>query len=341
MASNTPDKLTEPALRWGILSTAKIAEDQVVPALHAASGHAVVAVASRDQQRATTWAASNDIPVAYGSYEELLADESVEAIYNPLPNHLHVDWSIAAIEAGKHVLCEKPLGCDRPDAQRLADAAATHPELVVMEAFMYRFHPQWIAARELAQNGTIGELRTIQTFFSYFNDDPANVRNNADWGGGALLDIGCYPISQARWLFDAEPARVLGQVELDPVFGTDRLTSAVLDFDEGRTATFTVSTQLQPYQRAQIVGTTGRIEVAIPVNSPKDAPTQVTIADASGTEVLEFGPVDQYGAQADAFGAAVRNSTPAPTPLADAIANMAVIDAIFDSATAATWVAPA
>ena len=332
------DSSIDPPLRWGILSTAAIAANHVVPALQAASGHEVVAVGSRDFTRATAWATDHNIANAYGSYDELLADPNVEAIYNPLPNHLHVDWSIAALEAGKHVLCEKPLGLDAVDARRLADAAANQPGLVVMEAFMYRFHPQWIAARELVRDGRIGELRTIQTFFSYFNDDPMNVRNDSTIGGGALLDIGCYPISQARFLFGREPGRALGLIERDPTFGTDRLTSAILDFGNGRSATFTVSTQLHGHQRAQIVGTTGRIEVDIPVNSPKDRPTKLTVVtDDDGSEVLAFGPVDQYGCQADAFGAAIRSAQPAPTPLDDAIANMAVIDAVFASAESDRW----
>ncbi|RLE16810.1 MAG: gfo/Idh/MocA family oxidoreductase, partial [Actinobacteria bacterium] len=273
-------------LRWGVISTAAIAANHVVPALQAGRDHEVVAVGSRNLRRATEWAAEHNIAVAHGSYDDLLADPNVEAIYNPLPNHLHVDWSIAALEAGKHVLCEKPLGLDTADARRLVEATANHPDLVVMEAFMYRFHPQWIAALDLIRKGRIGELRTIQTFFSYFNVDPTNVRNDSTIGGGALLDIGCYPISQARFLFGREPERALGLIERDPSFGTDRIASAILDFGSGRSATFTVSTQLHGYQRAQIVGTGGRIEIDIPVNSPKDRPTDLTVVTDSGSEVL-------------------------------------------------------
>lgn len=334
MSASTPSA----PLRWGILSTAAIASKHVVPALHTASGHEVVAVGSRDLARATAWAGEHHIANAHGSYEDLLADPNVDAIYNPLPNHLHVDWSIKALEAGKHVLCEKPVGLDTTDATRLADAADAHPELVAMEAFMYRFHPQWIAARELVMDGHIGDLRTVQTFFSYFNDDPDNVRNDATIGGGALMDIGCYPISQARFLFDAEPVRTLGLIELDPRFGTDRVTSALLDFGGGRSATFTVSTQLHGHQRAQIVGAAGRIEVDIPVNAPAHKETTLTVVtDADGAETRTFGPTDQYGAQADAFAAAVRTGGPAPTPLHDALANMAVIDAIFASVESDGW----
>ncbi len=326
-------------LRWGVLSTAKIARVHVVPALQAADGHEVVAVGSRNAERAAAWAGDLGIGTAHGSYEELLADESVDAVYNPLPNHLHVDWSIAALEAGKHVLCEKPLGLDTADAQRLVDAAAAHPELVCMEAFMYRFHPQWIAVRDAVWAGRIGELRSIQTWFSYFNDDPDNVRNNPDWGGGALLDIGCYPISQARWLFDASPTRVSGLIERDPRYGTDRLTSAMLDFGDGKSASFTVGTQLHGHQRAQIQGTAGRIEVDIPVNAPAGHAVKVTIVGSNGeAEVTEHGPADQYGLQGDAMARAIAGDRSAATPLSDAIENMRVIDAVFASAEACGWI---
>lgn len=325
-------------LRWGILSTAKIASGHLLPAMAASPGHTAVAVGSRDQDRANEWAAEHDIARAHGSYDELLADPSVEAIYNPLPNHLHVDWSIAALEAGKHVLCEKPLGLDAADAQRLVDAAAAHPDLVAMEGFMYRFHPQWIAAAELVQSGRIGAVKSIQTFFAYFNDDPANVRNNPEIGGGALMDIGCYPISQARMVLGAEPVKVTGSIELDPRFGTDRVTSALLDFGDGTTAMFTVSTQMEGFQRATIFGNEGRIEIDIPVNSPKDTTTSMTVTTATDHEVHAIGPVDQYGEQLDAFAAAVRSGTSAPVALDDGVANMRVIDAIVEAASASTWV---
>lgn len=325
-------------LRWGVLSTAKIARVHVVPALQAAPGHEVVAVGSRDLDRATAWADDLGVATAHDSYEALLADADVDVVYNPLPNHLHVDWSIAALEAGKHVLCEKPLGLDTADAQRLVDAAAAHPDLVCMEAFMYRFHPQWIATRDAVRSGRIGELRSIQTWFSYFNDDPENVRNKPEWGGGALLDIGCYPISQARWLFGGPPVRVSALIERDPRYGTDRLTSAMLDFGEGRSATFTVATQLHGHQRAQIQGTTGRIEVDIPVNAPADRATAVTVVSGGDTDVTLHGPADQYGLQGDAMARAIAGDRDAATPLADAIENMRVIDAVFASAESGGWV---
>ncbi|MGZ3676222.1 MAG: Gfo/Idh/MocA family protein, partial [Ktedonobacterales bacterium] len=254
-------------VRWGVLSTANIGVGKVIPAMQRGSYCAMVAIASRNPEQAQKTAAALGFPKAYGSYEELLADPEIDAIYNPLPNHLHVPWSIKALEAGKHVLCEKPIGLNAAQAQQLADAAAQHPHLKVMEAFMYRFHPQWQRARELVQDGRIGELRTIQTVFSYFLDDATNIRNRAEAGGGALYDIGCYAISVPRFIFGAEPQRVSAIAEFDPRFGTDRLVSAMLDFGRG-TATFTCGTQLSPYQRVTIFGTQGHIEIEIPFNAP-------------------------------------------------------------------------
>ena len=243
-------------VRWGVLSTAKIGTQKVIPAMQQGERSTIRAIASRDLAKAREAAAALDVPTAYGSYEELLADPEVDAIYNPLPNHLHVEWSIRALEAGKHVLCEKPVGLDVADAEKLLAASRRHPELKVMEAFMYRHHPQWQRAKKKIEAGDVGELRTIQSFFSYYNDDPNNVRNQAEIGGGGLMDIGCYPISVSRFIFDAEPLKVVGTIERDPNFGTDRLTSAVMEFEQG-TTTFICSTQLSPYQEVLIEGTEG------------------------------------------------------------------------------------
>ena len=287
--------------------------------------------------RAQVAAAQLSIPKAYGTYGALLADPEIDAIYNPLPNHLHVPWTIKAIEAGKHVLCEKPIGLTSVEARQLADVAARHPHLKVMEAFMYRFHPQWQRAREIVASGGVGELKTINSFFSYYNDDPHNIRNRADVGGGGLMDIGCYNISLSRFIFAAEPTRVLGIIEYDPQFKTDRLASGILDFGRG-TATFTCSTQLSPHQRANIYGTGGRVEVEIPVNAPPDVPCRIWYQQGSAVEEITFDPVDQYMLQGDAFAAAVLNDTPVPTPLTDAVANMRVIEALKASAQEAAWV---
>jgi predicted dehydrogenase len=325
-------------VRWGILSTAAIGLKKVIPAMQQGQYCEVTALASRDEARAKTAAEPLDIAKTYAGYEALLADPDVDAIYNPLPNHLHVPWTIRALEAGKHVLCEKPIGLDAAEARTLIDAAARYPKLKVMEAFMYRFHPQWQRARALVDEGAIGTLKTVQTFFSYFNDDPDNIRNQADIGGGGLMDIGCYPISQARFLYGAEPKRVCGMLEIDPDFATDRVASAMLDFGDA-TATFTCSTQLSPFQKTQIVGTHGRIEIEIPVNAPPDHPCRIWIRHGDEIRQESFAVCDQYTLQGDAFARAVLDDKPVPTPLSDALANMRVIDAIVASHQQGGWVA--
>lgn len=324
-------------LRWGVLSTSKFAQNKILPAIKHCAHAEVTALASRDLAKAQEVAAQFGLAKAYGSYEELLADTEIDVIYNPMPNHQHVPWTIKALQAGKHVLCEKPIGLSAAEAQELLDAAAAHPHLKVMEAFMYRLHPQWQRARQIVQAGGIGELRTIQSFFSYFNNDPANVRNQAEIGGGGLMDIGCYNISLSRFIFDAEPQRVLGLVEYDPNFNTDRLASGILDFGRG-TSTFTCSTQLTSYQRVNIFGTTGRLELEIPFNAPPDKPTRLWHQQGDHIEEISFDICDQYTIEADLFSLAVINDTPVPTPLTDALANMKVIEAVAASGKQNGWV---
>jgi predicted dehydrogenase len=324
-------------VRWGILSTAKIGTVKVIPAMQRGAYTEVAAIASRDLERAQAAARQLGIPKAYGSYEELLADPEVDAVYNPMPNHLHVPWSIRALEAGKHVLCEKPIGLSSAEAEQLLEAARRRPQLKVMEAFMYRHHPQWRRAKQVVDAGGVGELKTIQSFFSYFNNDPANIRNNPDIGGGGLMDIGCYNISLSRFIFGEEPRRVFGVAEFDPQFKTDRIASGVLDFGRG-TSTFTCSTQLTSYQRVNIFGTTGRIEIEIPFNAPPDQPCRLWHQTTGGVEEVTFEVCDQYTIQGDLMSQAILNDTPVPTPLADAVANMKVIEAVFESARRGAWV---
>jgi predicted dehydrogenase len=326
-----------PKLRFGILSTAKIGTDKVIPAMQAGKYCDIVAIASRDPARAKAAAAQLTIPKAYGSYEELLADPAVDAIYNPLPNHLHVPWSIKCLEAGKHVLCEKSIAMNAAEAQQLLDASRRYPQLKIMEAFMYRHHPQWQMAKQLVTEGQIGRLRTIQSFYSYNNLDPKNVRNIAELGGGGLLDIGCYTISQSRFIFGSEPARVLGIVEFDPNFKTDRLASGILQF-EGGTASFTCGTQLLSYQRVNIFGDAGRLEIEIPFNAPPDRPCKLW--HQRGTKIEEhLSPVaNQYQIQGDLFALSVLENRPVPTPLEDAVNNMKVIEAVFSSAKSGGWI---
>jgi len=324
-------------VRWGILSTSKFAQTKIIPALLKCDHVEVAALASRDQARAYEAAGRFGIPKAYGSYEELLADPEIEVIYNPMANHLHVPWSIKALEAGKHVLCEKPIGLNVADARSLLDASRRHPRQKVMEAFMYRHHPQWGRAKQLVDEGKVGELRTIQSFFSYFNNDPDNIRNKPEIGGGGLMDIGCYNISLSRFIFGEEPKRVLGVLEYDPNFKTDRIASGILDFGRG-TATFTCSTQLASYQRVNILGDTGRVEIEIPFNAPPDRPCKIWHETPEGIEEITFDVCDQYTIQGDLFSLAVINDTPVPTPLEDAVANMKVIEAVFESGRSAKWV---
>jgi len=338
MAQGDPQAATK--VRWGVLGVAGIALKKVVPAMQRGHDTAVVAIASRSLDKARKGAGQLGIPKAYGSYEELLADPEIEAVYNPLPNHLHVPWSVRAAEAGKHVLCEKPVALSADEACILL-AARDRTGVLVQEAFMVRTHPQWLAVRERVRGGLVGELRSLHGFFSYFNRDPANVRNIAEIGGGGLLDIGCYPVTLSRFLFEEEPRRVIALMDRDPDFGTDRLTSGVLEFSAG-TATFTCSTQLVPYQRVHVYGTTGRIEVEVPFNTEPDRPCRVLLDDGrdpfgGGVQALTFDPCDQYTLQADLFSRAVRSGGPAPVPLEDAVANMAVLDALARSAKTGRW----
>jgi predicted dehydrogenase len=325
-------------VRWGILSTAKIAREKVIPATQASETGVVAAIASRDLTQAEAIANQLGIDRAYGSYDELLADSEIDAVYNPLPNHLHVPWTMRAIEAGKHVLCEKPIAMSAGEAKALLDFANDRPQKV-MEAFMYRFHPQWITARRLANDGSIGQIRTIHTDFSYFNDDPGNIRNKLEMGGGALMDIGCYPISLSRFIFGAEPTSVLGKIEHHSTTQVDCVTSAIMEFDAG-SSTFTCSTLRAPYQRVNIFGTTGRIEIEIPFNAPTELPCRLWLQTGGMNEKVEeirFDTCDQYMLQADAFGRAVLENRPVPTPLEDAVSNMRVIERIFASAESGGW----
>lgn len=300
----------------------------------------VAGIASRDLGRARHASEQLRIEKAYGSYEELLSDPGIDAIYNPLPNHLHVPWSIKAAEAGKHVLCEKPISLTVPEAKRLIEAR-DRTRVKIGEAFMVRTHPQWLRAREIVRSGEIGELRCIVSAFSYFNRDPDNIRNVPEFGGGAVMDIGCYPITMARFLFGREPARTVSLVERDPEMGTDRLSSALLDFAPGQ-AMFTCATQLVPYQRMQVLGTKGRIDLEIPYNIPPDRPSRIFVDDGSqlagqNAWVEEFPALDQYTIQGDAFSQAIQENSEVPVTLEDALANMRAIEAVLRSGQTGRW----
>jgi predicted dehydrogenase len=328
--------LTPRKIRWGILGVASIAVRRVIPAMRTCTECEIAAIASRDLRKAEDAARSLGIPRAYGSYEELLGDGSIDVIYNPLPNHLHVPWSIRAAEEGKHVLCEKPVGLNAAEVRQLIEAR-DRAGVKIGEAFMVRTHPRWLRVREMVREGRIGELRLIHAWCGYFNRNPADVRNTFEYGGGALLDIGCYPVTLARFVFGEEPSRASGSIERDPEMRTDRLTSATLEFPSGR-CVFTCSTQLAYNQRMIFFGTKGRIEIDRPINPITDEPSKILVddnpADASGggivTEVIPT--CNQFAIQGDLFSKAIQEGGEVPVPLEDSLKNMAAIDAIFRSA---------
>ena len=330
-------------VRWGVLGVAKIAVTKVIPGMQQGSLCEIAAIASRDLARASEAASSLGIAKAYGSYEDLLADPGIDAVYIPLPNHLHVPWSIKAAEAGKHVLCEKPISLTVKECRKLIEVRDA-TRVKIGEAFMVHSHPQWLRAREIVRSGEIGAVRSIIGAFSYFNDDPGNVRNVVDYGGGGLMDIGCYPITTARFVLGKEPARVQALIERDPKFGTDRLTSALLDFGDCQSI-FMCSTQLVNYQRMQILGTKGRIEIEIPFNAPPDRPSRIYVdigGDFLGTTIRteEIPTANQYTLQGDAFSRAILEGGEVPTTLENALGNMAVIEALFRSERTAQWEGP-
>jgi predicted dehydrogenase len=330
-------------VRWGVLGAANIAVRKVIPAMQRGERTQVIAIASRDLGKAQAAANELGLARAYGSYEELLADPEIEAVYNPLPNHLHVPWTIRAAEAGKHVLCEKPIALSADEARQLL-AVRKRTGVQIGEAFMVRNHPQWLAVREMVTSGRIGDLRVVAGHFAYFKRDPNDVRSRPEWGGGGLMDVGCYPITMARWLFGEEPEAVVALIEWDPELGVDRIASGLLRFPSGQ-ATFTSAMQLVHYQRMQLHGTSGRIEVQIPFNAPNDRPCRIFVDDGrelgdASAQAIEFPVVDQYTLQGDNFSGAVRGIGTVPVSVEDAIGNMAVIDALFRSAESGGWEKP-
>lgn len=323
-------------IRWGILSTADIGRKKVIPAMQNSTITQIMGIASRDSQKAEKAAQELNIPRAFGSYKDLLASPEIDAVYIPLPNHLHVEWTIKALQAGKHVLCEKPIAMNAAEAQTLLQTAQQYPHLKVMEAFMYRFHPQWIQTLEWVRSGTIGDLTTIHTLFSYFKDDPDNIRNKPETGGGGLMDIGCYPISLSRFLFESEPLRISGWMQYDSLLKVDRLTSAIMEFEDG-TSTFTVSTQMAPYQRVWVFGRTGHVEIEVPFNASGDNPMNLLLEQNGKTHTIAIPAANQYQLQGDAFSNAILENTPVPTPLQDAVNNMRVLDAVRSSHDNDEW----
>jgi predicted dehydrogenase len=325
-------------INWGILGTATIAVEKVIPAIQNSRYGRVKAIASRELMKAETVVRQFKIPTAYATYQDLLADPDITAVYIPLPNTLHVPWSEKAVQAGKHVLIEKPVSTSANETRRLVDISKKHPDLKIMEAFMYRFHPQWHRVKEMLQQGIIGELCTIHSHFSFFDDDPASIVNSASLGGGSLLDIGCYSISLSRYLFESEPEKVFAHREIDQRFNIDDQTSAIMVFAEKKTSTFTCATQQAEHQTVSIFGTTGMIEMSSPFIVAVDQTAILHLHHQKGVEKISIEPCDQYSVQADLFSLAILNDTAPPIRLEDAVANMRVLDAIVESSVQGTWI---
>jgi predicted dehydrogenase len=315
-----------------VLGVAKIATQKVIPAMQRCERATIAAIASRDAAKAYLAAATLGIPTSYGSYEALIDDPDIDAVYIPLPNHLHVEWALRAAAAGKHVLCEKPIGLSVADVQTLI-AARNRTGVLIQEAFMYRSHPQWLRVVEIVRSGRLGELRAVSGAFSYFNDDPSNIRNVAAWGGGGLYDIGCYLINSARLLFGGEPLRSRGLIARDPSTGVDRLASMLLEFENGH-AVGVCGTQHVPYQRVQILGTRARLEIEIPFNIPPRQSTRLFVDDGgdlrgASVKTIEIPAADQYTIQGDLFSTAILTGAAAPYPLEDSLGNLRVIEAVI------------
>jgi len=323
-------------INWGILSTARIGLNSVIPAMQKGQYSEIMAIASRNVEKAKNAAKDLAIPKYYPSFAQLLQDKEIEAIYIPLPNHLHVEWILKSLKAGKHVLCEKPLSLNLKEAEYLQEEVQKFPGLKVMEAFMYRHHPQTKAVKKLLGEKHIGELKSIHTLFSYYNTNPQDIRNQPDIGGGGLLDIGCYRISYSRYLFSSEPIRVCGIIDYDPKLKIDRLTSSILEFKTG-TSVFSCSTQMAPHQYAKILGTDGRIDIEFPFTPPADRPVKINFQAGSKINQLVFDACSQHTIQGDLFSQAILNNTPVPTPLEDGVANMRVIERIFESSKRGSW----
>lgn len=324
-------------IKWGVLSTATIAVEQMIPALFKSRYATVRAIASRKANRAEAVAKKFNIPTYYGSYQELLEDADIQAVYIPLPNHLHVEWAIKALNAGKHVLVEKPIGLSVMEARRLMEASKKHPGLKLMEGFMYRFHPQWTKAKQMVEAGEIGKLQMVQSSFSFYDDHPDSIVNSKAYGGGSLMDIGCYSISIARYLFGTEPKYVMANIKNHPVFEVDVLASGILKFDEG-VSTFFCATQLAEDQQAHIYGTEGKISFEFPFNPPKDRSAKIWFTRKENTTQIAFDPCDQYTLQADAFAHAILGNTMVPTAINDGVNNMKVIEKLRESHEIGKWI---
>jgi predicted dehydrogenase len=321
-------------VRWGMLGTSGLARRRVIPAVRDASHARIIAVASRDVGRAEVYARELDISKAHASYDALLADPEIDAVYIALPNHKHAAWATRAIEAGKHVLCEKPIACRAEDVQQIIAARDRHG-VKAGEAFMVALHPQWLRARDLIQSGRIGEVRAIQANFGFLMTGAGNIRNVAEFGGGALLDIGCYPVFCSRFVLESEPRRVFCTMEFDPQSGVDRMLSGILDFGRVQSS-FVCSFVVAPQQHMVFLGAKGSLALEIPFNPPPERPARVVLDGAA----IDVPVCNQFTLEFDSFSRAILNDGTVPVTLENALGNMRVLDALRRSAESGSWDAP-
>lgn len=323
-------------MKFGVLGVSGHFLKRIVFPLMESETVEIYAIASRNIKRAQETAEKYGIPKFYGSYEELLDDPEIDAIFNPLPNHMHKEWIFKSADAKKHMLCEKPLTLDTEETNEVIEYIKDSG-IKLMEAFMIRFHPKWQKAKALIDNGYIGKVRHIQTVFSYNNQDPSNIRNIKEVGGGALLDIGCYAINTARYILGKAPKRVISMIDEHPEFGTDMTTSAILDYGDA-VSLFTVSTSAFPQQQVKIFGTEGTLTVTIPFNDISEVPGKLLFENNSASMEIEVEPVNQYRLMFEAYAKSIVDDTEVPLPLSDSLLNMKTIDAVFKSAKTGEWV---
>lgn len=329
------EKIDMKKIRFGVLGVSNHFYKRIALPLNETDNCEVYAIASREVSKAKVAGEEFGIPVSDLNYEELINHDEVDAIYIPQPNHLHAEWTIKALEAGKPVLCEKPLAMDAQEANQMADVSK-RLNIPLMEGFMYRFHPLWQHIRNLIRTNQIGQINSVHTIFTYNNPSSSNIRNIKEFGGGALMDIGCYAISVPRFLFGSEPDKVMATMEEHPEFGTDMHTTALMQFGSAN-ASFFVSTASEPFQKVEIIGTAGTITVHVPFNTYVDTPSTITVSTGQGAREVEFPICDPYGLMFDAFSSALIDQKPVPVPIEDAINNMKVIDAVVKSAKSGKW----
>ena len=322
-------------LKIGVLGVSNHLIKRIILPLQETNNCFIYGIASRNSEKAISASRQYNIPKYYESYDDLLSDKDIDIVYIPLPNHLHAEWIKKSADAGKHVLCEKPL-CMNAKESEDAISYVDKKGIKLMEAFMYKFHPLWIHVKNIIDTKQIGDITYIHTSFSYNNPSKTNIRNIKEYGGGAMMDIGCYAVSVPRFLLGREPEKTVSLINRHPDFGTDILSSAIMDFGTSR-STFTVGTLSDAHQRVEITGTAGKITIPIPFNTFVDVRSTITITNSIGERTVEFAPADQYGIMFDVFAKTVINDHPVPVNAMDALLNQKVVDAIFRSGESDAW----